>query len=155
MTCRDQKTQIDMAVLDFCKAFDTVPHDRLLGKLAFYSITGPVLNWTTAFLKTESRELLLIGSSQKLQQWTQECPKGQSWVHCCSYFILMTCPMSSIRKFGCLRKIASCIGPYVPWRTRSCSSRTCLPWSAGAIQGACALTRLNATLCAYPVAATP
>ena len=70
-----------------------------------------------------------MGSSLSLQQWTQECPKGQSWVHCCSYFILMTCPMSLIHKFGCLRMIASCISPYVPWRTRSCSSRTCLPWS--------------------------
>ena len=92
-----------------------------------------------------------MGSSQSLRQWTQECPKGQSCVHCCSYFILMTCPMSLILKFGCLRMIASCIGPYVPWRTRSCSSRTCLPWSAGAIHGACALTRLNAHIpCPQP-----
>ena len=41
MTCRDQKTQIDIAVLDFSKAFDTVPHDRLLGKPTFYGIIGP------------------------------------------------------------------------------------------------------------------
>ena len=84
----------------------------------------------------------MIGNSQSL--WTQECPKGQSWVHCCSYFILMTCPMSSIRKFGCLRLIASCIGPYILWWTRSCFNRTCLPWSAGTIYGAC---RFNVSKC--------
>ena len=32
---RDKRIQIDMAILDFSKAFDTVPHQRLLGKLIF------------------------------------------------------------------------------------------------------------------------
>ena len=51
MTYRDQNDQIDIAVLDFSKAFDTVPHDLMLGKLEFFGITGPVLNWTVVFLK--------------------------------------------------------------------------------------------------------
>ena len=50
-THRDQKDQIDIAVLHLSKAFDTIPHDRMLRKLEFYGITGPVLNWTVAFLK--------------------------------------------------------------------------------------------------------
>jgi len=39
---RDKQIQVDMAILDFSKAFDTVPHKRLLGKLSFY-IKGPIL----------------------------------------------------------------------------------------------------------------
>ena len=44
---RDKRTQIDLAILDFSKAFDTVPHQRMLGKLSFYGIKGPLLNSST------------------------------------------------------------------------------------------------------------
>ena len=36
LTHRDKRTQIDMAILDFSKAFDTFPPQRLLGKLKFF-----------------------------------------------------------------------------------------------------------------------
>ena len=39
MTAMD-KTQIDAILLDFAKAFDKVPHQRLLAKLICYGITG-------------------------------------------------------------------------------------------------------------------
>ena len=44
-----KQIQVDMAILDFSKAFDTVPHKRLLGKLSFYGIKGPILHWIEAF----------------------------------------------------------------------------------------------------------
>ena len=40
----------DAIYLDFAKAFDTVPHSRLLAKLKAYGIDGKVLNWIKAFL---------------------------------------------------------------------------------------------------------
>jgi hypothetical protein len=38
----DKGKQIDMAILVFSKAFDTVPHKKLLHKLDQYEISGPV-----------------------------------------------------------------------------------------------------------------
>ena len=46
------KIQVDMAILDFSKAFDTVPYDHLLGKMEFCGIQGPLLKWTASFFKT-------------------------------------------------------------------------------------------------------
>ena len=40
--------QIDLLFLDFSKAFDTVPHRRLLNKLIFYGIQGPILQWISS-----------------------------------------------------------------------------------------------------------
>ena len=65
MTYRDQKDQIYIAVLDFPKAFETVPHDRILGKVGFYGITGPDLNWTTAFLKNRVQRVVLDGRQSR------------------------------------------------------------------------------------------
>ena len=44
--------QIDCIFCDFMKAFDKVPHRRLLGKVESYGILGPVHGWLTNFLST-------------------------------------------------------------------------------------------------------
>ncbi len=46
----DQSDCIDVIFLDFKKAFDTVPHERLITKLQGYKIEGNVLNWVKMFL---------------------------------------------------------------------------------------------------------
>ena len=40
----------DVVYLDFAKAFDTVPHKRLLVKLEAYGLSGKLLKWIKAFL---------------------------------------------------------------------------------------------------------
>ena len=67
---------MDVAVLDFSKAFDTVPHDRLLGKLEFYGITGPVLNWISAFLKGRTQSVLVEGEHSRKDPVLSGVPQG-------------------------------------------------------------------------------
>ncbi len=41
---------MDIVLMDFAKAFDKVPHRRLLIKLSHYGIRGPLLSWIETFL---------------------------------------------------------------------------------------------------------
>ena len=49
----NNKLQIDCRILDFVKAFDKVPHLRLLQKLEVYSIWGHLLNQIKSFLTNQ------------------------------------------------------------------------------------------------------
>ena len=46
----DRGHPLDVIYLDCKKAFDSVPHHRLLEKLSKYGIKGKILNWITDFL---------------------------------------------------------------------------------------------------------
>ena len=46
----DQQHQVDILILDFAKAFDMVPHRRLLTKLKYYGVRGRTLNWIQSWL---------------------------------------------------------------------------------------------------------
>ena len=53
----DDRHDIDIVYLDFRKAFDTVPHKRLICKLKGYGITGKLLEWIEDFLKNRSQKV--------------------------------------------------------------------------------------------------
>ena len=46
----DRGESVDIVYLDFMKAFDTVPHKRLIGKLKSYGTEYYTLRWIQAFL---------------------------------------------------------------------------------------------------------
>ena len=50
-------------VLDFSKAFDKVPHQRLLKKLQYYGIHGTILNWFESFLIQRYQTVVCDGKS--------------------------------------------------------------------------------------------
>ena len=43
---------VDTIYLDFAKAFDTVPHQRLLNKLHGYRVRGKTYEWIKDFLSS-------------------------------------------------------------------------------------------------------
>ena len=53
----DEGNSFDIIYLDFKKAFDSVPHKRLLIKLESYGITGNVLKWVGSFLSNRIQKV--------------------------------------------------------------------------------------------------
>ena len=53
---------VDAIYVDFSKAFDTVPHPRLIGKLQSYGINGQILTWIRESLREGSLEVVVNGN---------------------------------------------------------------------------------------------
>ena len=51
--------QVDVLTLDFSKAFDKVPHERLFHKLQYYGIQGTYLNWIKEFLRNREQQIVV------------------------------------------------------------------------------------------------
>ena len=54
-------TPVDVVYLDFRKAFDSVPHRRLLSKLCSYGVSGKLLAWIEAFLSGRTQQVSVGG----------------------------------------------------------------------------------------------
>ena len=65
-----------MAILDFTIAFDKVQHKRLIHKLKYYGITGPISSWIESFLAERTQQVVINGSASKLIQVTSGVPQG-------------------------------------------------------------------------------
>ena len=55
----DKGTPVDVLYLDFSKAFDKVPHQRLLLKIESLNIQGNILNWIKDWLKNRRQKVVI------------------------------------------------------------------------------------------------
>ena len=62
--------------MDFKKAFDKVPHERLLRKVEAYGIGGPLLGWIRSFLTGRKQRVRVGEDSSKWTQVTSGIPQG-------------------------------------------------------------------------------
>ena len=72
----NDKHQVDMIILDFSKAFDTVPHQKLLHKLSNYGIDGKLNRWVEQFLTNRKQRVLVEGEFSAYDQVISGVPQG-------------------------------------------------------------------------------
>ena len=72
----DNNNSIDMKYPDFQKAFDTVPHLRLITKLKAYAIEGNLLRWIQDFLHNRKQRVVLNGKHSDWVNVTSGIPQG-------------------------------------------------------------------------------
>ena len=72
----DEGNKIDMIYLDFKKAFDSIPHERLLIKMKGYGITGKLLDWVRAFLAGRKQQVRVGTEFSEVTNVLSGIPQG-------------------------------------------------------------------------------
>ena len=79
----DEGVVIDAIIIDFSKAFDLVPHDRVLTKLAALGVDSRVVVWVREFLVGRTQRVRVGRQLSKEGKVTSVCRKGAFWAHYC------------------------------------------------------------------------
>ena len=72
----DEGDGVDSIYLDFSKAFDFVPHSRLIQKLENLGIRGQILSWISAFLQDRRQRVLLKNGTSDWEPVISGVPQG-------------------------------------------------------------------------------
>ena len=72
----DQGHAVDIVYLDFAKAFDKVPHIRLIMKCKGLGIRGKVVSWIAEWLRERSQRVVLNGKASEWGKVISGVPQG-------------------------------------------------------------------------------
>lgn len=72
----DRGEVFDTVYLDFQKAFDSVPHNRLITKLNAYGIVGNIQQWIKEYLTNRKQRVIVNGKPSQWTNVTSGIPQG-------------------------------------------------------------------------------
>ena len=72
----EEGSPIDVVYTDFAKAFDRVPHKRLIQKMQSLGIVGNTLNWVKAFLTGRRQRVCVDGEYSEWEAVRSGIPQG-------------------------------------------------------------------------------
>ena len=79
----NDRKQTDAILLDFCKAFDKVPHRHLKLKLDHYGVRNQTLKWISSFLEECTHCVVCGGYTSDPANFISGVPKALFWDHSC------------------------------------------------------------------------
>ena len=93
--------QTDLIIMDFAKAFNKVPHRRLLHKLNYYGIRGSTHKWISSWISGRSQKVVLDGKASDPVPVFSSVPQG-SVLRLIPFLIFMNDILDKIKSSVCL-----------------------------------------------------
>ena len=72
----DEGSSFDVMYMDFAKAFDSVPHERLMVKVRAHGIRGKVIDWIEDFLKHRKQRVSVNSAQSSWKEVLSGIPQG-------------------------------------------------------------------------------
>ena len=108
----DEGVGVDMIYLDYSKAFDSVPHRRLLQKLAGHGIRGRLPEWISDFLEGRKQRVCVRGKTSEWSDVRSGVPQGSVLGPLCFLCMKLILMQRLNQWFKCLLMIPRYIGEH-------------------------------------------